>query len=97
MRREEIHCEEETWLMKTVLKGVQGLGCARVRARKGSRVQRLRCARLRVRVCKGYSQGVQGLGCTKQRGANPPQQGHARRQRQCWFFVSCRSQKVFFL
>jgi hypothetical protein len=27
-------------------------------------------------VCKGYY-GVPGLGCAKQRGANPPQQGHA--------------------
>jgi hypothetical protein len=44
---------------------VQGLGCARVRVCKGSRVQRLRCARLRVRVYKGYSQGVQGLGCAR--------------------------------
>ena len=72
---------------------MEGLRCGRVRVWKGEGVQGLGYAR--VRVCKAYV--VQGLGCAKQRGANPPQQGHARRQRQCWFFVSCRSQKVFFL
>ncbi len=36
----------------------------------------LGCERVRVRV--SYGLGVQGLGaCAKQRGANPPQQGHA--------------------
>ncbi len=54
---------------------MQGFGYARVRVCKGSRVQRLRCARFRVRVfqglqlgcarvrvCKGYGVQVQGCG-----------------------------------
>ena len=44
---------------------MQGLGCARVRVCKGTRVQRLRCARFRVMVCKGYSEGMKGLGCAR--------------------------------
>ena len=69
MGREEIHCEEETWLMKTVLKGqaVQGLGCARVRMCKGQGVQGF--ARAKVEVCKVQGYGLQGLqlGCERVR------------------------------
>ena len=69
MGREEIHCEEETRLMKTVLKGqaVQGFGCARVRMCKGQGVQGL--GRAKVEVCKVQGQGLQGLqlGCARVR------------------------------